>query len=140
MRHLNGGKPVPEDGDPHGGFLCPRGSETDVWAAHERATGAFVGWFMLRAHEDSSTAVLGYRLRRAYWGYGYATEGVRALVEAGLGSLGFRRVRGETMAVNTASRRVMEKAGLRHVATYHVDWPDALPGSEHGEVVYEIGR
>lgn len=139
MRHLNGGRPVPEDGDPAGTFVCPRGGEPDVWVAHERATGAFVGWFMLRAHdEDGPAAILGYRLRRACWGRGLATEGVRALVEAGLGTLGYRRIRGETMAVNTASRRVMEKAGLRLAATYHVDWPDPLPGSELGEVVYEV--
>lgn len=140
MRFLNGGRPVPEDGDPDGSFLCPRGGEPDVWAAHKRATGAFVGWFSLCALGDGRTAELGYRLRRAAWGQGYATEGARALVALGLGQLGFDRVQGETMAVNTASRRVMERAGLYYVGTRHVAWPDPLPGSEHGEVTYEARR
>lgn len=42
------------------------------------------------------------------------------------------------MAVNTASRRVLEKVGMRHLRTFHSDYPDPLPGTEHGEVVYGI--
>jgi RimJ/RimL family protein N-acetyltransferase len=44
------------------------------------------------------------------------------------------------MTVNTGSRRVMEKAGLSFVRTFTQDWPDALAGSEHGEVEYELTR
>lgn len=46
----------------------------------------------------------------------------------------------QTMAVNTRSRRVMEKAGLRHVRTFHPHWADPFPGTEHGEVEYELLR
>lgn len=46
----------------------------------------------------------------------------------------------ETMGVNTASRRVMERSGLRYVRTFHFEWDDPLPGTEHGEVEYEILR
>ena len=44
------------------------------------------------------------------------------------------------MAVNTASRRVMEKAGLRHVRTFHAEWPDRIDGDEHGDVEYALTR
>jgi RimJ/RimL family protein N-acetyltransferase len=44
------------------------------------------------------------------------------------------------MAVNTASRRVMEKAGMRLVRTFHQEWPDKIPGDEHGDVEYAITR
>jgi RimJ/RimL family protein N-acetyltransferase len=44
------------------------------------------------------------------------------------------------MVVNVASRRVIEKAGMRLVRTYHADWPERLPGDEHGDVEYEITR
>src|SRR4051794_17433344 len=52
------------------------------WAAIESATDEFVGWFHLRpAPEDPPDVVeLGYRLRRAAWGRGFATEGSRALI------------------------------------------------------------
>jgi RimJ/RimL family protein N-acetyltransferase len=44
------------------------------------------------------------------------------------------------MAVNAASRRVMEKTGLRYVRTFHAEWPDRIDGDEHGDVEYAITR
>ncbi|WP_091654181.1 GNAT family N-acetyltransferase [Micromonospora pallida] len=85
-------------------------------------------------------AELGYRLRRSVWGRGLATEGSRALVHYAFRHLGLRRVWAQTMAVNLRSRRVMEKAGLRYVRTFHLTWDDPIPGSKHGEVEYEILR
>ncbi|HZA85928.1 MAG TPA: GNAT family protein, partial [Acidimicrobiales bacterium] len=54
--------------------------------------------------------------------------------------LGVDRVYASTMMVNTASRRVMEKAGLRYVRTFHADWPVKIPGDEEGDVEYAIDR
>lgn len=141
MRFLNGGRPVPLQGYTGGDFLTPRGTEPEVLVAHERETGAYVGWFAL--FDDGmaggfKTAELGYRLRRDAWGKGYATEGARALVAEALGNMGFDRVRAQTMAVNHGSRRVMEKAGFRHVETVLPSFPDRIPGSEQGEVIYDI--
>jgi RimJ/RimL family protein N-acetyltransferase len=42
------------------------------------------------------------------------------------------------MAVNTGSRRVMEKLGMRLARSYVGEWDYPLPGAELGEVVYEI--
>lgn len=47
---------------------------------------------------------------------------------------------GFTMSVNTASRRVLEKAGLRFVRTFFGQWPDPLPGAEHGDVEYALSK
>ncbi len=44
------------------------------------------------------------------------------------------------MVVNVASRRVMEKAGLRYVRTFHADWPVRIPGDEQGDLEYGIDR
>ncbi|PLW68703.1 GNAT family N-acetyltransferase [Streptomyces sp. SCUT-3] len=108
--------------------------------------GEFLGWFEFRPLDedagggggDGGTVELGYRLRRAAWGRGLATEGARALLRKGFTGLGVDRVTATTMAVNVRSRRVMEKAGLRYVRTFHQDWPHPLPGSEHGEVEYAL--
>ena len=54
--------------------------------------------------------------------------------------LGLREVVATTMAVNTGSRRVMEKAGLRYARTVHLDWPEPLDGNEHGDVEYRLLR
>ena len=113
------------------------------WAVIEKATGDFLGWFHLRPalHDGSPTEPeLGYRLRRSAWGKGYASEGARALVRVAFQELGADRVFAETMMVNTASRRVMENAGLRLVRTFHADWPDKIEGDEHGDVEYALTR
>jgi RimJ/RimL family protein N-acetyltransferase len=112
------------------------------FAAIERATGDFLGWFHLRARSDDppGRVELGYRLRRAAWGRGYATEGSLALIRKGFTELGVRQVYAQTMAVNTGSRRVMDKAGLRYVRTFHRRWDEPLPGVEHGEVEYALDR
>ena len=113
------------------------------WAVIEKATGNFLGWFHLRPDPDrpvSDEPELGYRLRRDSWGKGYATEASRALIDRAFAELGATRVYAETMTVNAASRRVMEKAGLRLVRTFHADWPVRIPGDEHGDVEYAITR
>ena len=77
MRFLSGGCPISDDGaDESAGFLTPRGGEGDVWTAAETLSAAFVGWFSLRRVREGR-AELGYRLRRAAWGRGYASEGTK---------------------------------------------------------------
>jgi RimJ/RimL family protein N-acetyltransferase len=124
------------------------------WAARTRAGGEFIGWFGLRpvtptgdamvhwpdARGPAGVASLGYRLRRGAWGQGYATEGARALVRWAFTGLGAREVVATTMAVNTGSRRVMEKAGLRYARTVQLDWAEPLDGNEHGDVEYRLLR
>lgn len=128
--------------DPHSG-------RPDYLAAETRDDARVVGWFMLRrvdeesllrAGPDEGALELGYRLERAAWGRGYATEGGRALVEDAFTTLGADRVVATTMAVNTASRRVLEKCGLRLVRTFFPAWDDPLDGAEHGDVAYALSR
>jgi hypothetical protein len=84
--------------------------------------------------------VLGFRLRRSAWGQGYATEGSRALIRKGFTELGARRVVAETMVVNLASGRVLEKAGLHLVRVFHQPWPYRLDGRELGDAEYAVTR
>lgn len=142
MRFLNGGEPTPEDGiDAEADYYMPRGGEDGLWVAHEKPSGAFVGWFALGSGDArGEIAELGYRLRRAMWGRGLASEGAKALIDLGFSRLGYLRIFAGTMAVNQGSRRVMEKAGLVYERTIHVDFRDPLPGNEHGDVEYTLTR
>ena len=112
------------------------------WATVEKSTEQFVGWFHLRPAEGSppGEVELGYRLRRSAWGKGYATEGSRALIQVGFEELGAARIVASTMAVNVASRRVMEKAGLTFVRGFHQPWPYSIEGEEEGDVEYALDR
>ena len=113
------------------------------WAAREKAGGGFLGWFSLRPARDSRFAAevafrptdveLGYRLRKAAWGQGYATEGARSLVRKACTELGAVCVVATALAGNVASIRVMEKAGLRRVGEY------PLPGYDQPAVKYALG-
>jgi RimJ/RimL family protein N-acetyltransferase len=147
MRFLDNGKPTPREKIrdevlPHLIREYALFPGFGRWAANDKATGQFVGWFGLRSAEciGPGCATLGYRLRRAAWGRGLATEGSRALLAKAFTELGVQRVSADTMAVNRRSRRVMEKAGLTFVRTYHEYFPEPLPGHEHGEVEYAVTK
>jgi RimJ/RimL family protein N-acetyltransferase len=140
MRFLNGGHPVDrEQSESNASFLMPIGTETYVWTARRTSNEAFVGWFCLWPMAER-VAELGHRLRRMDWGQGLATEGALALVNWGFGSAGYDKIVACTMAANHASRRALEKIGLTHARTVHVDRADAIPGGEEGEVEYELMR
>lgn len=50
------------------------------------------------------------------------------------------RVFTSTMAIDTASRQVLEKVGMVRTSSWTREWPDPIPGSEAGEVGYELTR
>lgn len=144
MRHLAPGQPV--DVARLRDFVLPlfldfhrRTPDYGFWAAHERATDEFVGWFHLRPHKTMVPPVieLGYRLRRSAWGRGYATEASCALLDRGFGQLGLDRVVATTMAANAGSRAVMEKCGLVFVRNFV---EEHFPGEDKRAVLYEIRR
>lgn len=147
MRYITGGRPTPieelrDEVLPFWLDLYDRGDAWGFWAAEGRADGAFLGWFHLRPgrNDPPDQPELGYRLRRQAWGAGLATEGSRALIDKAFGQLGASRVHATTMAVNVGSRRVMEKAGMSFVRLFHGEWPEPIPGDEHGDVEYAITR
>ena len=152
MRYINGGRPTPrqqilDEVLPRFMSYDERHPEHGAWAAVERSGGEVIGWFALRPPEgglaDSSgpgVVELGYRLRRSAWGKGYAAEGSRALIRKAFHEYGVRRVIAQTMTVNTASRRVMEKCGLSYVRTFFEEWPETIEGTEQGDVEYALDR
>lgn len=144
MRFLNGGRPISREAirEELTRLLVEESREVGRWAAEDRETGEFLGWFALRPLPDGEPGTLevGYRLRQSIWGQGYATEGARALVRRAFTELNAARVVAFTMTINLASRRVMEGAGLRLVRTFFQDWPDVIEGSEQGDVEYALSR
>jgi len=113
------------------------------WAAHWRATYEFIGWFHLRPDKLVPEEMeLGYRLKRSAWGRGLATEGSRALLQRTFGEWGYEKVCARALAVNLASRRVMEKIGLQFEREFF--WSaDLLPGwskEERRAVKYGLSR
>jgi RimJ/RimL family protein N-acetyltransferase len=65
---------------------------------------------------------LGYALGRSYWGQGYATEGVRAMVDFAR-TLGLRALEAYTFVENPASARVLDKAGFTDLGIVRRRYP-----------------
>jgi RimJ/RimL family protein N-acetyltransferase len=127
MRYITGGPPTPRETLEHDHLpyyleCYERYEGYGFWAAIEKSTGEFLGWFHFRPYEGApeDEPELGYRLRRSAWGKGYATEGSRALIRKGFAELGVRRVVAFAFEENVASTRVMEKAGMRLVRTFRL--------------------
>lgn len=132
MRYLTNGVPTPPDTIIH--QMLPRllgwyhqGDAYGFWAAIARDSGDFLGWFHFRPPNDAVEGIeVGYRLKQAAWGQGYATEGTRAIIRKAFEELGVTRVIAKTLSANAASRRVMEKSGMAYVETfteYRIDPP-----------------
>jgi RimJ/RimL family protein N-acetyltransferase len=77
--------------------------------------GFAVGAIGLRPGEDVNrlSAEIGYWLGEEYWNRGIATEAVVAVTRYALDTLGMVRVYADVFEWNTASMRVLEKAGYQ---------------------------
>jgi RimJ/RimL family protein N-acetyltransferase len=56
---------------------------------------------------------IGYWLAVAFWGKGYATEAVRAVIDYAFDDLGYDALEAGARVSNAASRRVLEKCGFQ---------------------------
>jgi ribosomal-protein-alanine N-acetyltransferase len=84
---------------------------------------------------------IGWRLPVSSWGQGYATEGASALLDLAFGKLGWDEVVAMTAAINTRSRRVMEKLGMTYDPAEDFDHPrvpDGMAIKRH--VLYRIKK
>lgn len=81
-----------------------------AWALRDRSSGEFVGSIELRLNPP--TAGFGYVVCEALWGRGYATEAARAVADWCMDRPGIERLWATCHKDNTASLRVLEKAGL----------------------------
>lgn len=113
------------------------------WAAHEKIRGEFIGWFHLKPYLNRLDELeIGYRLHRRFWKQGYATEGARYLVERAFEHPETERVVATTLVANRASRRVLQRAGLRQDSKFSYsaevlpDWPE----DERRAVRYVLDR
>jgi [ribosomal protein S5]-alanine N-acetyltransferase len=92
-------------------------------AAFEKATGEFIGWVGLKIEHTpvnghSGFFDIGYRLLQIHWGKGYATEATEFFLDYAFNELNAEKVYAYAFESNTASRRVLEKCGLKHVKTF----------------------
>ncbi|MCX5175986.1 GNAT family N-acetyltransferase [Streptomyces virginiae] len=113
------------------------------WAVEVRATGEFIGFAGMDDVDDGMpfTGVeIGWRLARASWGVGYATEAARAVVAHGFDTLGLPEILAVTKAGNLRSQAVMRKIGMTRNPADDFDDPDAPEGPLRPNVLFRLER
>jgi [ribosomal protein S5]-alanine N-acetyltransferase len=85
-----------------------------TWAIVLKENQHVMGKFQMEEWSDEHHhAALGYLLGKQYWGNGYATEALRAVIAYLFEHTTVNRIDAFTWRENVASARVMEKAGMR---------------------------
>lgn len=114
-----------------------------LWAVEVPSVTPFAGFVGLsnaRFDAPFTPAVeVGWRLARACWGRGYATEAARAALDFGFRWARLDEIVSFTAVTNARSRRVMEKVGMArdpHDDFDHPGLPEGHPLRRH--VLYRI--
>ncbi len=99
------------------------------WAVEAPGVAPFVGAVGLsyvRFEASFTPAVeVAWRLHRAFWGRGYATEAARAAIDDGFGRVGLQSIVAMTVPANRASLGVMQRLGMTRSIAF--DHPNCAP-------------
>jgi len=113
VRHVGNGLPIPRDeAEIALQSIIRHWTEHGFgrWLAIERESQAFAGFGGLRSLMGTPEVV--YHFWKSFWGKGFATELARASFKFGFEEHNFERIIAVAKPENTASIRVMEKAGM----------------------------
>ena len=104
-----------------------------IFAAYLINSEKYIGWFQFEKDKEFDDSIeIGWRLKKQYWGNGYATEVATLLCK--LGKKMGKTIVARAMIENLASIRVMEKAGLKFEKEF---WGDYYPHSGSPDVLYK---
>lgn len=102
------------------------------WAVELKETGEFIGWCGLRLYTDytfnnhTNFHDIGYRLRREFWGKGYATEASKACLDYAWNVLKLDTLYGITEKGNEGSHKVLLKIGLAYLEDFYYEPEDMM--------------
>ena len=116
-----------------------------LWATEEIVSGTFIGFVGLAVprFEASFTPCveIGWRLARSHWGLGYATEAAIAVMTMGFEKHALDEIVSFTARMNSRSRSVMRKLGMRHDPRDDFEHPAIPKGERFREhVLYRMNR
>jgi RimJ/RimL family protein N-acetyltransferase len=114
-----------------------------MWAVELRQSGAFVGAVGLVhvgfAASFTPAVEIGWRLARATWGQGLATEAAREALAFGFAELGFEEIVAYAAPANRASQNVMRKLGMSRDEAHDFDHPRQPEGDPlRRQVLYRL--
>ncbi|MGC5325416.1 GNAT family N-acetyltransferase [Brevibacillus sp. SYSU BS000544] len=84
-----------------------------TWIIRETPSGNEVGLISIcTRNRENLTAEIGFIIREAYKGKGYATEVIKLVIDYAVDTFGFKKFTAVCSEEHIASRRVLEKAGM----------------------------
>jgi RimJ/RimL family protein N-acetyltransferase len=121
MRYITGGVPWSEEKIRHFverqvSLYAERGFCR--WRLLDRANGEFIGFCGVGFWGENLLPEIGWWLAPGHWGRGLATEAARCALRDIFERCGLPHIWSVAQVENTASRRVMEKIGLRFESTF----------------------
>ena len=112
-----------------GNFYC--------WGVTEKDDESLIGLIeLLRFDEQDNSCSFVYMLGCNYWGRGYGTEMLQAVIKFAFEELGVERITADHISKNVASGSVMRKVGMTHIGTVAGKYEKL--GSSFDAEVYEI--
>ncbi len=92
------------------------------FAAFLRNTNRYIGNVgLINISFEHNRADISYYIDKDYMNMGYATEAAAEMLRYGFEKYGFNKIQGICMSCNPASRRVMEKIGMKFEGTLRQD-------------------
>lgn len=115
------------------------------WAIERTEDAAFLGFVGLTSPKWEAAFTpaveIGWRLGRAAWCYGYATEAARAAIRFGFEAVGLEEILSWTVPANLRSRAVMERLGMKRDPADDFDHPSIPAGHPlRRHVLYRLER
>jgi RimJ/RimL family protein N-acetyltransferase len=113
------------------------------WAVEELATSSFIGFAGLDLVDEGMpfTGVeIGWRLARAAWGKGFATEAALATLDFAFKALALPEVLAVTTLGNVRSQAVMQRIGMTRDPADDFADPTVPDGPWTRKVLYRIRR
>jgi ribosomal-protein-alanine N-acetyltransferase len=86
-----------------------------LWAVTDKEKKVLLGRCGLNLITETSEVEVDFVVARDFWGRGYATEAAKAALIYGFDALKLDRIIALAKPENVASRRVIEKIGMRYV-------------------------
>jgi [ribosomal protein S5]-alanine N-acetyltransferase len=101
------------------GIFANRNNGSGQWAIALKETQEVIGMIALMQLRDGETLTqdyeIGWHLKQAAWGQGYATEAAKAVLEYGFNNLKLSVIYSVVHPENAASIRLVERLGMRQV-------------------------
>lgn len=117
-RFLGGAVPIAQYEATMSGYLSA-GEGKMAWLVETMEARHPIGLIFISHHADGEDCELSYQFHPDAWGFGYATEAAMRIVEFALKDLRLKRLIAETQSANAASRRLLERLGMKELRRLH---------------------